>query len=27
LQNRKDERFRIYFDQIWKELDIHAEVY
>ena len=27
LQNRKDEHFRIYFDQIWKELDIHAEVY
>ena len=26
LQNRKDERFRIYFDQIWKELDIHAEI-
>ncbi len=27
LQNRKDEHFRIYFDKIWKELDIHAEVY
>ncbi|MGB4304435.1 MAG: ATP-binding cassette domain-containing protein, partial [Syntrophomonadaceae bacterium] len=26
LQNRKDERFRIYFDQIWKELDIHDEI-
>ena len=26
LHNRKDERFRIYFDQIWKELDIHDEI-
>lgn len=27
LQNRRDEYFRHYFDRIWKELDIHAEIY
>jgi len=24
LENRKDERFRHYFDAIWKELDVHV---
>ncbi|MDS1029135.1 ABC transporter ATP-binding protein [Bacillota bacterium LX-D] len=25
LQNREDERFRFYFNTIWKELDIHVD--
>lgn len=27
LKNRSDEKFRFYFDRIWRELDIHVETY